>query len=587
MKTFINRLTKPLLFLLTLTLFVTSCSEESVDTQEPQAAVFEESPLLSFDAFDTMTATKLDGELDTEESTTSRNLKDRIAREKRFYDFNAEVLEGPDAGAALAGELELAFTFYHANFTVVRGTLDLGDGNGVRVRGVLISDGVAYLIFRVPGVGTVFGIGEIADNGDLRGSFRLFNRNGRSFGEWTATLTGVTFPDKTIVDIAVEDGRFTTLVSALEAADLVTTLQGDGPFTVFAPTDDAFAALDEIPSGETLTEVLLYHVASGRNNIQDLLNQETLTMLQGEDISVRINENNEIVINNTVKLLQANIGASNGVIQVIDAVLIPPSLQPLPSIVELAIATPELSTLVEALQAADLVETLQGEGPFTVFAPTNDAFAALDAIPEGDALKEVLLYHVAAGKFFAEDVIAAGEVETIQGQTVSVEVVDGDVILNGNVKVIMADIEASNGVVHIIDAVLLPLPSIVDIAIATPELSTLVEALQAADLVETLQGDGPFTVFAPTNDAFAALDSIPEGEALVDVLLYHVASGQFFAEDVIAAGEVTTIQGETVTVEVIDGDVILNGSVKVIMADVEASNGVVHVINAVLIPSGS
>ena len=151
----------------------------------------------------------------------------------------------------------------------------------------------------------------------------------------------------------------------------------------------------------------------------------------------------------------------------------------------------------------------------------------------------------------------------------------------------MANIEASNGVVHVIDAVLLPpLPSIVDIAIATPELSTLVAALQQAELVETLQGDGPFTVFAPTNDAFAALDSVPEGEALVEVLLYHVASGNFFAEDIIEAGSVTTIQGEEVTVEVVGDDVILNGSVKVIMANIEASNGVVHVIDAVLLPEG-
>ncbi|WP_199915051.1 fasciclin domain-containing protein, partial [Aquimarina sp. Aq107] len=170
---------------------------------------------------------------------------------------------------------------------------------------------------------------------------------------------------------------------------------------------------------------------------------------------------------------------------------------------------------------------------------------------------------------------------------VTIEMINGEVFLNGTIKVILADIQASNGVVHVIDGVLLPpadLQSIVEIAVATPELSTLVGALQAANLVDTLNGEGPFTVFAPTNAAFAALDAIPGGEALTEVLLYHVAAGKFTADDLLTRQIVTTVQGDEVTIEMIEGQVFLNEIIRVDIANIEASNGIIHVINGVLIP---
>lgn len=592
MKTLIQRLTVPFVCLF-VTSFLVSCQTDNneLDQSKPEQIEFEESKIISFDQIEEMTQNIIDGELaepenEEEAFNTSKSARFDISRERRVFDFSATINSGAGAGTDIEGELRLNFTLYHASFTIVRGNLVLPDGTRARTRGAIISDGIVYLIINPPGRSLIFGIGRVDEEGNLQGGFRIFG-NGIGRGEWNAELIETIFPDKTIVDLIVEDGRFTSLVGALQATDLVAALSGEGPFTVFAPTDEAFAALDEVPELEVLKQVLLYHVASGRFNTPELLIEEMITTLQGEDVKVSLNDNNEIVINDTVKLLSANIGGSNGVIQIIDAVLIPPSFQPLPSIVEIAVATPELSTLVGALQAANLVDTLNGEGPFTVFAPTNDAFDALDAIPQGDALTEVLLYHVATGAFTAEDLLSGQTVTTVQGDEVTIQMIDGDVFLNGNIKVSIADIEASNGIVHVIDGVLLPpadLQSIVEIAVATPELSTLVGALQAANLVDTLNGEGPFTVFAPTNDAFNALDAIPGGDALTEVLLYHVAAGKFTAADLLDGQTVTTVQGDEVSIEMIDGEVFLNGNIKVSITDIEASNGIVHVIDGVLLP---
>jgi transforming growth factor-beta-induced protein len=263
---------------------------------------------------------------------------------------------------------------------------------------------------------------------------------------------------------------------------------------------------------------------------------------------------------------------------------------------------------VTALQAAGLVETLQGDGPFTVFAPTDEAFAAL---PEGtiDALlqdipqlTDILLYHVVSGKVMAADVVTLDgkQVETaLPGAMIGISVQDGSVFLNEDVQVTITDIEASNGVIHVIDAVLLPpsgdsslegeMGDIVEIASTDERFTTLVSALVTAGLVEALQGEGPFTVFAPTNDAFAAL---PEGtleslttEELTNILLYHVVEGKFTAEQVIGLDgqEVETLLGEPVTITLEDGNVVVNEAM-VIITDIETANGVIHVIDMVLLP---
>lgn len=419
--------------------------------------------------------------------------------------------------------------------------------------------------------GNIFTAAAIEKKGEAGFTATLINER------QTITPTPPQLPS--IVQIASSNPNFSTLVGALQAADLVGALQGDGPFTVFAPTNDAFAKLSAIPGGEALKNVLLYHVASGKFSAADLLKEGRIATLFGPDIRVGKNAQGEVVLNGVVKVTTADIQASNGIVHVIDAVLIPPT------IVDIAAANPAFSTLVGALQAANLVSTLQGTGPFTVFAPTNDAFAKLSSVPAGDALRNVLLYHVAQGKLSAAQLLQAGEVTTLQGQKVRVRAgPSNSLILNDNVMVIIKDIQAANGIIHVVDTVLLPLPSIVEIATGNSNFSTLVSALQSANLVSALQGAGPFTVFAPTNAAFAKLSALPSGDALREVLLYHVASGRFTAAQLLQAGEVTTLQGRKIRVERRGSDVILNGVVRVTTADIPASNGIVHIIDTVLIP---
>lgn len=265
----------------------------------------------------------------------------------------------------------------------------------------------------------------------------------------------------TIVEIAAEDGRFSTLVAALEAADLVDTLSGEGPFTVFAPTDDAFAQLpdgtveallQDIPA---LTSVLTYHVVSGSVMAEDVMMLNSADTLQGQPVVVGSADGVTI---NDATVTQADVTGSNGVIHVIDTVLLPPESD----IVEVAVAAGSFNTLTTALGAAGLVETLQGDGPFTVFAPTDAAFerlpdgtveALLEDIP---ALTEVLTYHVVPGRVFSGDVVGLDEAPTVQGQAISISVDGGTVMLNNSASVVGTDVLATNGVIHIIDEVILP-----------------------------------------------------------------------------------------------------------------------------------
>ncbi|HEY9121468.1 MAG TPA: fasciclin domain-containing protein [Brevefilum sp.] len=407
---------------------------------------------------------------------------------------------------------------------------------------------------------------------------------------------------QTIVDIAVADGRFETLVAALSAADLVGTLSGEGPFTVFAPTDEAFAKLPEgtveallndIPA---LTDILLNHVVSGEVLAEQVVTLEEAQTALGENVSIRVEDGN-VYVNDSMVII-TDIVADNGVIHVIDSVLLPPAEEEsLGSIVDIAVADGRFQTLVAAVQAAGLAETLSGEGTFTVFAPTDDAFAKLlegtveALLADIPTLTDILLYHVLSGEVLAEEVISLNSAKALNEKFLEIEVMDGMVYVN-DAQVIITDIQADNGVIHVIDTVLLPAESqgsIVDIAVADGRFQTLVAAVQAAGLAETLSSEGLFTVFAPTDDAFAKL---PEGTvealladipALTDILLYHVVPGKVMAEEVLAFEEAGTLLGENVSIRVEDGNVYINDAM-VIITDIVADNGVIHVIDTVLLP---
>ena len=289
--------------------------------------------------------------------------------------------------------------------------------------------------------------------------------------------------------------------------------------------------------------------------------------------------------------------------------IVPPTVVPAPlDIVDTAVADGRFTTLVAAVQAAGLVDTLKGAGPFTVFAPTDEAFAKLPAgtvenllKPENlETLKNVLLYHVVSGNVMAADVVTLDgkTADTVAGSAVNISVKDGNVFLNENVQVIITDIVTSNGVIHVIDTVLLPpakLADIVDTAVADGRFTTLVAAVQAAGLVDTLKGAGPFTVFAPTDEAFAKLPAgtvetllKPENlETLKNTLLYHVVPGMVMAADVVTLdGKMadTAFAGKSIAISVKDGKVYLNENVQVIITDVMTTNGVIHVIDTVLLP---
>ncbi|MBA89046.1 MAG: hypothetical protein CMB16_07270 [Euryarchaeota archaeon] len=419
----------------------------------------------------------------------------------------------------------------------------------------------------------------------------------------------VLMPPADLVDIpsvASSTGIHTALVAALSTADLVTTLEGTGPFTVFAPTDDAFTAAgvdlstydtpEEIAS---LADILTYHVVAGAVKSTDLTDGMMAQAVNGDNLSFTVNSDGVMV--NNANVISADVMASNGVVHVIDAVLIPPQDPVEPEefdITDVAAGTGVHTALVAALAKADLVTNLQTDGPFTVFAPTDEAFTAagidLDAYvteEEIGVLTDILLYHVVSGAVESSDLTDGMIVSALNEDELSFTVNSDGVMVN-RANVTTADVIASNGVIHVIDKVLIPPQDLVDItaiAASTGIHTALVGALGKANLVTTLQGDGPFTVFAPTDDAFAAagidlstFDTDEEIATLVDILTYHVVSGSVMSSDLSDGMTTQALNSDSLTFTVGDG-VMVNGA-NVTLADVIASNGVVHVIDKVLMP---
>ena len=489
-------------------------------------------------------------------------------------------------------------------------------------------------------------------------------------------LTAMLFASPVVVADDTEDiptnaqntGIHDSLVAALVHADLVTALQGDGPFTVFAPTDDAFAAagidlttFDTDEENATLVDILTYHVYAGSVEAAEVTDGMTATMLNGDDATFTVT--NESVMIGDATVTMADVMASNGIIHVIDKVLMPPAdLVDIPTVAQ---GTGIHDSLVAAVIQAELLSTLQGEGPFTVFAPTDDAFAAagvdlaaLDNDEGKAALTNILLYHVVSGTVPSSAVTDGLVAAAVNGDDLTFTVGDGVMVNDANV--ILADVMASNGIIHVIDKVLIPPVPVteadgdicynmythtiaagasfdecmayayyedyemngqtftgcynlathtftmvsqaeceaymwtpaVDIAMtaqATTIHNSLVAALAQAELVSTLQGDGPFTVFAPTDDAFTeagidltALDN-EEGKALLtDILLYHVISGAVPSSAVTDGLVAAAVNGDDLTFSV--GEDVMVNDANVVLADVPASNGVIHVIDKVLMP---
>ncbi|MEZ6015071.1 MAG: fasciclin domain-containing protein [Planctomycetota bacterium] len=390
----------------------------------------------------------------------------------------------------------------------------------------------------------------------------------------------------------------TTLVTAIDAAGLTNTLNGPGTFTLFAPTNDAFNAL---PAGTlqflldpanqaALVDVLTYHALSGSVNSAAAAGLASAMSVQGDDVLIDA-VGGELYINDA-RVTMADVAATNGVIHVIDAVLTPPA-----TVVE-TLQARGFNTLVAAVGAAGLTGALNG-GMFTVLAPTDAAFAALPAgvladllLPQNQAqLVSILQFHLIPGAQKATELVGAGERASAEGplQFFGLGAAGATV---GTTAIERFNLPATDGLIHVVSDVLLPQGDIVERAVAL-NFGTLAQLVTDAGLVPTLQGTGPFTVFAPTDAAFAALPTATltalmdpvNIAALQQVLTYHVVPGALQASEVIGATSLNTVEGSAITVDASSG-VVLNGASNVITTDVFADNGVIHAIDTVLIPPG-
>jgi transforming growth factor-beta-induced protein len=439
--------------------------------------------------------------------------------------------------------------------------------------------------------------------------------------------------DATIMEILRENAGYSTLVAAIEAAGLEDALSGSTDLTLFGPTNDAFdAALGALgltadqllADTETLTSILLYHVAAGKLFAENVVAMDRVEMLDGNYADVMLMNGGAYIEN--AQITRTDINVSNGVIHVIDAVILPPTFGQAaapaaaqPNIMDILRANSGWSTLVAAIEAAGLEGALSGSDNLTLFGPTNEAFdAALGALgitaeqllADTDTLTSILLYHVAAGELFAADVVSMDRIKMLDGNTADVMLMNGDAYIE-NAQITRTDIDVSNGVVHVIDAVILPPnfgqvaapaaapaapmayeANIMDILRANSGWSTLVAAIEAAGLEGALSGHDNLTVFAPTNEAFAAaLDALgltaeqllADTDTLTAVLLYHVAPGKLFAADVVAAGDVEMLDGNTAHITV-NSDRAFIDNAQITRTDIHVSNGVIHVIDAVILP---
>lgn len=282
---------------------------------------------------------------------------------------------------------------------------------------------------------------------------------------------------------------------------------------------------------------------------------------------------------------------------------------PTQDVVQLAQGNPDLSILVEAVVAADLAATLSAPGPYTVFAPTNAAFAALltelgvtkaQLLADKPLLTAVLQYHVLGARVAKAQIPLGKAISPLAGGIFKIDAVGADVVItdgrNRTSRIIATDIPASNALVHVVDKVILPADkTIVQTAQALPDFSILVEAVVAADLATTLSGPGPFTVFAPTNAAFAALltelgvskaELLANKPLLTAVLTYHAIGARVLKADVVPGTQPNTVQGENFTISPALAITDRRArSANIVTTDVLTSNGVIHVIDRVILPA--
>lgn len=426
---------------------------------------------------------------------------------------------------------------------------------------------------------------------------------------------------KTIVDVAVENGSFTTLVAALQATGLDATLDDENAtFTVFAPTDDAFALLGEttinalLADPDTLSSILKYHVIGTRVDSTSAVASAgtTVQTVNGQKIALSLAGDSLLVNTSTVTV--TDVMADNGIIHVIDAVLLPPETTTSEAnIVNTAVNAGNFSTLVKALQTTGLDDVLADETKsFTVFAPTDDAFAVLGnklintLLANPDVLANILKQHVVEGAIDSVTAMSQNgkSVTTLFDNTVGVSIEPATNQLQfGGANIITKDIVTTNGIIHVIDAVVvgdIALPTsygtLADVASDAGSFTTLLSALQVTGLDTLISSPTKtFTVFAPTDAAFAALGQatldalIADPDTLRNILLYHVISDAKVLSDgasTIAGSnenKVTMANNQQAALSLNQGSLFINDSA-ISAANVLADNGVIHVLDKVILP---
>ena len=408
------------------------------------------------------------------------------------------------------------------------------------------------------------------------------------------------YPSNSIYDIVSNSSDHAILKLAIDTCLLDGVLSGVGPFTLFAPTDAAFLAL---PSGtipallndlNLLTQILEHHVVGDSVMSGMLSNNQIVTTLLGTDVTVTINSMGVFIDNAMVTV--ADVIADNGVVHVIDAVLIPTGF----TVYDVVANSVDHAILKVAIDTCGLDGYLSGAGPFTLFAPTDAAFLALPSgtitalLNDLPLLTDILKHHVLGDSVMSGMLSNNQIVTTLLGTDVTVTINSMGVFID-NAMVTVADIIADNGVVHVIDAVLIPaspLTTVYDVVANSTNHTTLKAAIDACGLDGYLSGAGPFTLFAPTDAAFnalpagtvtALLNDLPQ---LTDILKHHVVGATVLSGSLTNNQIVTTLLGTDVTVTINSMGVFIDNAM-VTVADIVADNGVVHVIDAVLIPGVS
>ena len=417
-------------------------------------------------------------------------------------------------------------------------------------------------------------------------------------------LNEVVLPVKTVVDRALENG-FSSLATAVVNSELMPALTN--PFstlTVFAPTNEAFDNLasalgtdiNGLLSDPDLAEVLIYHVLGTEVESTDITNGAIVQPLSNANtLKLTLTSGGNVFVNQA-QVTAADIEADNGVVHVLDAVLLPSE-----TVVDVALDN-GFTSLAAAVVKAELIPALTNPlSTLTVFAPTNEAFDNLstalgtdiNGLLELPNLADVLTYHV-LGTYVASSDITNGAIVQPLSATNNLKLTltsGGDVFVN-QAKVSAADIEADNGIVHVLDGVVLPVETLVDLAIDNG-FTSLASAVVKAELLPALTN--PFanlTVFAPTNEAFDNLASTLGTDIngilalpnLEDILTYHVLGTKLLAAQ-LTTGPVSALNGKTLNIDTSAGVKVNNSNV--ILADAEAFNGVAHVIDAVLLPAPS